>query len=291
VDGSASPEIVGDTGALVRIDGRGGYGQVAGSFAARLGSARARVHGVCLLTIENAGHFGRNALWPEMAAAEGVASIHFGHGFGSAPLVAPHGGTSARLRTSPLAFGAPGPDGQPIVLDFSVAALSFNSVKVLAERGERLPAGAAIAPDGSPTDDPRLVLDGIAALLPFGGFKGYGLAVFAEIFAGILGAHGATAAGTNAMLSIYFDVAGIADGAAYHARLAALVASLRETPVAPGSPGVMAPGDRSRRARSEAAAHGLSITPALRRSLEAAADRAAVPLAVRRQWPHPLQSP
>src|SRR5690606_4554922 len=156
------------------------------------------------VAIENSSHFGRNALWPERAAAAGVASMHFGHGFGAAPTVAPHGGTAARLRTSPIAFGAPGPKGEPVVLDFSVAELSFNSVKVLAERSERLPQGAAIAPDGSPANDPAAVLSGAAALLPFGGFKGYGLAVFGEIFGGIIAARGATGAGVNAMLSIYF---------------------------------------------------------------------------------------
>jgi LDH2 family malate/lactate/ureidoglycolate dehydrogenase len=92
------------------------------------------------------------------------------------------------------------------------------------------------------------------------------------------------------MLSIYFDVAAVGDRVAYERRVAVLAASLRGTPVAPGAPGVMVPGDRTRQARAEAAAHGLPVTAAMQRSLEAAADRAGVSPEARRQWPHPLRA-
>src|SRR3546814_9844275 len=87
------------------------------------GIVRARRHGLCLVAIENASHLGRNAKWPELAARQGIASIHFGHGFGAAPSVAPYGGATPKLRTSPIALGAPVTGGDPIILDFSVAEI------------------------------------------------------------------------------------------------------------------------------------------------------------------------
>src|SRR5690606_12091652 len=90
VDGLATPLVIQDRGTVVRIDGRRSFGQVVGLHAADLGAKRASEHGICLVAIENSSHFGRNALWPERAAAAGVASMHFGHGFGAAPTVAPH---------------------------------------------------------------------------------------------------------------------------------------------------------------------------------------------------------
>ena len=158
-------------------------------------------------------------------------------------------------------------------------------MKVLAERGEDLPEGSAIAADGGPTRDPRDVLTGAAALLPFGGFKGYGLAVFAEILGGIVGGDGVSGAGVNAMLSIYIDVGQATAEDGYRERLGAFVQSLRETPEAAGSGGVAIPGDRGARRRAEARALGVPVTSTLCASLVAAADRVAVPAEVRAGWP------
>src|SRR3546814_5148528 len=230
------------------------------------GIVRARRHGLCLVAIENASHLGRNAKWPELAARQGIASIHFGHGFGAAPSVAPYGGATPKLRTSPIALGAPVTGGDPIILDFSVAEISMNSVKLAAETGRRLPAGAAIRRDGSPTDDPSTVLNDLAALVPFGGFKGYGMAVFAEIFAGIIAGGDATGRGTNAMLSIYIDVARVSDLETYNDRLSGFLAELRSTPPVSGHASVLVPGDRSRLARGRNTACGRPLPPADRKS-------------------------
>ena len=287
VDGTATPAIGNDIGTLVAVDGRRSFGQVTGAFAAQLGIERARRHGIALVTISGASHFGRNARWPEQAAEAGIASIHFGHGFGVRPNVAPHGGAEARLGTNPIAFGVPGPGGEDVIFDFSIATMSFNTVKLLAERGESLPSGTAVAADGIPARAPQAVLDGVAALLPFGGFKGYGLAVFAEIFGGILaGGNGETLPGVNAMLSLYIDIGRIGNPTDYSERLAAFLAALRGTTPLPGKPPVAVPGDRSRAARALHAKYGLPMPPALRRQLLTAADDAGVSAALRETW-HP----
>jgi len=50
---------------------------------------------------------------------------------------------------------------------------------MLRERlSELLPEGVAIGPDGKPTRDPTLARRG--ALLPFGGYKGFGLALMIQ---------------------------------------------------------------------------------------------------------------
>src|SRR5260221_12109130 len=60
-----------------------------------------------------------------------------------------------------------------------------------ARRGESLPVGWAIGPDGSPASTPEAALQG--ALQPLGGreetggYKGYGLALIVELLTGILG--------------------------------------------------------------------------------------------------------
>jgi LDH2 family malate/lactate/ureidoglycolate dehydrogenase len=60
---------------------------------------------------------------------------------------------------------------------------------MLRERlGELLPKGVAIGPDGGPTRDPALARRG-GALLPFGGYKGFGLALMVQAL-GVLAGSG-----------------------------------------------------------------------------------------------------
>ncbi len=63
-----------------------------------------------------------------------------------------------------------------------------GKIRLAAKNGERIPYDWAIGPDGQPTDDPNVAL--LGSLLPIGGYKGYGLSMFVDIFAGMLtGSH------------------------------------------------------------------------------------------------------
>ena len=52
-----------DSGALLTLDGRQGYGQVIGHEAMELGAARAREHGVCVVGLSHSHHLGRIGQW------------------------------------------------------------------------------------------------------------------------------------------------------------------------------------------------------------------------------------
>jgi uncharacterized oxidoreductase len=285
VSGVATPSMAADSGGpLLKVSGNKAFGQIVGDYAAQKGVSRARKIGVSVVTIEGAGHFGRNARWPEYAARRGVASVHFIHGFGSVPLMAPFGASEPKLRTSPIALGAPSPDGHPVVMDFSVAEFSANTIKLAAERGERLASPAIVLPDATRSDQPADFLTGGGALLPFGGFKGYGLAVFAEIFAGVLAAGGTGEAGENVMLSIYIDVRQVTDLPSYFERLAAKLNDIRSArPLQEGTP-VPIPGDRSRETRRKTRRIGIALTPALKTSLRHGAARAHLDPAALSPW-------
>src|SRR5262245_20577975 len=56
---NAHARTVLDAGALLRLDGQAGFGQVVGSEAMALGIARAKVHGCCVMALGNAHHLGR----------------------------------------------------------------------------------------------------------------------------------------------------------------------------------------------------------------------------------------
>ena len=68
------PEITLDTGVMLRLDGRRGYGQVIGQESMALGIERARKHGTCIVALGNSHHLGRIGHWAEQW--EGIG----GHG-------------------------------------------------------------------------------------------------------------------------------------------------------------------------------------------------------------------
>jgi L-2-hydroxycarboxylate dehydrogenase (NAD+) len=59
----------------------------------------------------------------------------------------------------------------------------MGRVQALKREGKSLPPGAAVDANGQPTTDPNEV----AALLPFGGHKGYGMSLLNEIYGGLIG--------------------------------------------------------------------------------------------------------
>lgn len=288
IDGQARPEIVEDWGATLRISGRRGFGQVAGDFAADQGIARAREFGVSLVGLNQSGHLGRNGRWPERAADQGVASIHFGHSARGGPgqdFVVPFGGTEPRMRTSPVSYGAPEESGRHVILDFAIGEMSANAVLLAAERGVRLATPALIGRDGKPTDDPTALAEGRAGLRPFGGFKGYGLALFVEIFAGILAGDGEAGHRSNSLLSVYIDVRRRRDWAAYNAELKAMLDHIRSAPPVAGSQGVRIPGERRPDQIARAERDGLAADAHLLEALRDAAARTRSLDELASRWP------
>ena len=87
-----------DAGALIRLDGQAGFGQVAGAQAMEIGIARARQLGCSIVALGHAHHLGRIGAWAEMAVAQGLVSLHFVNVI-SRPIVAPYGGADARFGT------------------------------------------------------------------------------------------------------------------------------------------------------------------------------------------------
>ena len=152
-----------------------------------------------------------------------------------------------------MAYALP-TDGAPIVLDMAMTELPFFDIQNAKEQGTPLPAGAAVDQDGRPTTDAAAALgdDGVANLLPLGGgFKGYGLAVLAEILTGALVrsflSHQQTP-GWNPSeyggLVIAIDVAGFTDMAAFKSSVAGMCTALRGQNPAQGGGAVAIPGDR-----------------------------------------------
>ena len=167
--------------AIARVDGANALGPVVGMRALREAMARAGTHGVGLAHARNSNHFGAIAPYCLLAAQEGFASMI---GSNASTTIAPTGGAETRLGNNPLGFGVPHPGGRPVILDMAMSVVARGKIRAALQKGEPIPDTWATDRHGKRTTDPKAALDGF--LLPFGGYKGYGLALVVDLLAGVL---------------------------------------------------------------------------------------------------------
>ena len=180
LDANAEPEIVKDGETIILMDGRNGFGAVAGVQATQLAAARASKYGMCWVTVRNSNHFGIAGYYAHMLAQRGLAGIVFSN---ASPAVAAYGGKRATLGTNPIAIAVPTGD-DPIILDMATTTVARGKIRRAKAEGRTIPPGLALDVDGNPTTDPEAALKGTLASL--GGYKGYCLAVMIELLSGVV---------------------------------------------------------------------------------------------------------
>ena len=259
-----SPTVLMETESLAVLDGNFGFGQSVGESAVKLGIAKARSQGVSVVALRNCGHLGRIGDWPALAAEANLISLHFVNTSGAGLLVAPYGGIDRRLSANPIAAGIPRTGTWPLIVDISTSAVAEGKIRVALHRGEPVPAGAIIDPEGNPTDDPRVFYGPPpGAILPFGGHKGYALGVLAEVLGGALTGGGCTAPGvtrlSNGMLSIYLDPARFADSDEFQAEVRRFIDFVKDARPATSDGKILMPGDVEALTRQRRLADGIEL--------------------------------
>lgn len=175
-------EVLADNSAYALLDAHNGFGQVVAYKATKMAIEKAKKYGIAVVGIRNSNNFGAAGYFGDMAAREGCAAMVYAN---AAPAIAPTGGNKTIFGTNPLCFSFPGDEEHnPILLDMATTVAARGKIRLAAKNGEKIPLDWAIGPDGKLTDDPNVALKG--SLLPIGGYKGYGLSMFVDIFAGML---------------------------------------------------------------------------------------------------------
>jgi uncharacterized oxidoreductase len=194
----AEPAVVDGAGSTAVVDGRGAFGHLVGRTAVDVLTERASDHGVAGVGIRNATHLGRIGEWAERVAERELCFVSFVHTSGGGLVVAPAGSTTRRFSTNPLTYGVPTFDRLPfpLVLDMATSQVAHGKLDAYEADGRQLPPEWAVTPEGEPLTDPGEMgafREGNTwgAIRPLGGtaagHKGTGLAVMAELFAGLLG--------------------------------------------------------------------------------------------------------
>ena len=277
-----------DSGALLRLDGGAGFGQVVGQEAMALGIERVREHGSCIVALGNAHHLGRIGAWAEQVAAAGLVSMHFVNVIARG-IVAPYGGADARFGTNPFCAGVPFTGREPVILDFATSVIAQGKTRVAMNKGELVPPDHLIDDQGRPTREPRFtVVPPFGALLAFGAHKGYGLALMCELLGGALAA-GMTQRDNdtsqrrilNGMFSVLVDPDRLGNRAAFEAEALAFIDWVKASPSREGFGAVQVAGEPERAMRAQRSAAGVPVDATTwREILDGAAKLGVEPRAV-----------
>jgi hydroxycarboxylate dehydrogenase B len=263
----ARARVVRDSGAVLLIDGGMGFGQVVGREATDLALARVKDTGVVCAGVRNCHHLGRIGAYGELCGEAGYVSIHFVNVVGHAPQVSPFGGRDRRMTTNPFCCVVPRPGQPPLVLDMATSAIALGKVRVAHMKGDLVPDGALVDHEGSPTNDPSVMYkEPFGALGPFGGHKGYGLAVMCELLGGALAGEWTAQPGNprdntivNHMLMFVLDPAALGGAARFHDEVREMVDYLHSTTPARGFDRVRVPGEPEQESLAQRSRDGILI--------------------------------
>ncbi|HKY88193.1 MAG TPA: malate/lactate/ureidoglycolate dehydrogenase [Pseudorhodoplanes sp.] len=262
-----------DTPVLAILDGQYGFGQTTAPQAVSLGIEKCKAMGLSAIGLKNSGHVGRVGEWAEMAAREGLVSIHFVNVRGSV-LVAPFGGVDRTFSTAPFCVGIPRKGEKPVILDFATSAVAEGKVLVASQGGKKIPDDALVSQDGSMSGDPHVLYGdylpvgpreyrkGTGAIRAFGEHKGSGLALMCELLGGALTGNGVSQPSdqwSQGMFSFYVDATKIDPEHFFPTEVTRMIGFVKGSKPTTAGNDVLVPGEQEDRNRAERLKSGIPV--------------------------------
>ncbi len=186
--------VVQEATAAATIDGDRGLGFVPGHAGIQLAIEKAKVTGVAMVSVRNSTHYGPGFYYAMLALPHDMIGVSMTTG---GNIVVPPGGTKRTYGSNVIAFAAPTREA-PFVLDMATSVVAGGKFEIARRRGKSVPPGWGLDADGQPIEsDPGLYFQGGSILplglsLPYGAWKGFGLALMVDALAGALSDGGAS---------------------------------------------------------------------------------------------------
>ena len=182
INGKNRPKVSKITPSVVKVDGNNCLAPMVLNKSLPELIKAAQENGVAVLSITNSHHMA--AMWPETEAIAEEGLVAFAC-TSYKPAVAPAGSIKPLFGTNPISFAWPRKNKPPVVYDMATASMAMGEVQVAKREGHKVPLGTGLTKEGKDTTDPAEIVDG-GVLLPFGGYKGSGIAMMVELLAGAL---------------------------------------------------------------------------------------------------------
>lgn len=267
-------QLLSDTPAFVHVDGGNGMGIAVARQSMAMCIERARTTGCCFASITNANHFGIGANYTLQAVEAGMVGLAMSNAPAS---TVPIGGRTPKLGTNPFAVAVPAGRRVPFCLDMATSVVAQGKVILAHKQGAKaIPEGWAVDPEGRPTTDPAAALKG--AMLPFGGAKGYGIALMIDLFCGALaGAHTGTTIksfwtdfkepqGLGIFLGAW-NISALGESDAVRTRVDELLDDIKATPPVEGADEVFYAGELEHRRAEHARRDGIEFDSTIARQI------------------------
>ena len=182
INGKSRPVVSKITSSVIKVDGKNCLAPMVLEKGNPELIKAARENGIAVLAITNSHHMA--AMWPETEAIAEQGLVAFAC-TSYKPAVAPAGSIKPLFGTNPISFAWPRKNKPPVVYDMATASMAMGEVQVAKREGHKVPLGTGLTKEGKDTTDPAEIADG-GVLLPFGGYKGSGIAMMVELLAGAL---------------------------------------------------------------------------------------------------------
>ncbi len=291
LDGTIRPgqpvRVVRETAGTAVVDCGGAFGMVAGRRMVEIVSSKVEGPGIACAVSQRCNHVGRLGAYPQKLAERGLFGLAAVNSARSGHFVSPWGGREGRLATNPLAWAAPA-EGRPVVMDMSTSMIAEGKIRVLMQQGSPVPEGSILDAEGRPITDAKTFYGPPrGTILPFGsprlGYKGFGLALLVEILGSTLAgvpldpADGPTTYG-NGLFLMAIDPEAFGGRERFRQLVIDLMRYVASSPPAPGTNGVVLPGELDFRAAEKRRAEGIPVAEETWRLIVAAGKKVDVTL-------------
>lgn len=243
-------DVTFDSPSWAQIDGKNNLGIVISYKAMKLAMEKARATGIGIVNVKGSHHFGAAGYYTSMCADNNMAGISMSNGD---RMIAATGSAAKVIGNNPFSYAFPAGKYGKVVYDIAMSPTSDIKVLQAEKEGKLLPEGWLIDKNGNPTVDPAEYLKG-GILIPFGGYKGYGLAMMVELFGAVLSGAATTKdvhawnsdpenGGNVGHFFMALDLSKLGDAAAYSARTEALIDEIKSAKKAEGVDAIYYPGE------------------------------------------------
>lgn len=246
-------DVTFDSPSWAQLDGKGNLGIVISYKAMKLAMEKAKAAGIGIVNVKGSHHFGAAGYYTSMCADRDMVGISMSNGD---RMIAATGSAAKVIGNNPFSYAFPAGKYGKVVYDIAMSHTSDIKVLQAEKEGKTIPAGWLVDKNGNPTVDPSDYLKG-GILMPFGGYKGYGLAMMVELFGAVMSGAAMTkdvhAWNTdpeqNGNVGHFFmamDISKTGDPADYKARVETLIDEIKSAKKAEGVEEIYFPGEIER---------------------------------------------